>query len=255
MIFTIVIALVVTLIIVAVVMNAIQQHKEKVESERRNEIAKQKTIIEETENLLLNLGTIPASPNLVLVLQQRILSAVQTLHSLVPDSLEYKQRVADAQARIQTLDAQPETLNNDDFTLPDDERAIITLLQNIKKLRAAIRAEHSKGKVDTHLFVSEDKRLDQLQLKINIESMMRRGQTARHSKMLGSARQLYEKALSTLQNQLVNSDYVSRKRQEIESILEQINQELKNSNDQDRLKRAEKEKDDLDVLFQPKKKW
>lgn len=254
MIFSIVIALVVALIVLAIVMNAYQQHKEKVDSERRHEVSKQKIIIEETEKLILCIGSLPVSPNLVLVLQQRILGAVQTLAQLVPESIEYQQRVKDSRARIQSLDGQsnPQPTN---FVLPDDERAIITLLQNIKKLRTALRSEHSKGKVDTHLFVQEDKRLDELQLQINIESMMRRGQTARQSRMLGSARQLYEKALSTLQTQLSAGEYANTKRKEIDNILEQINTELKNSNDADVQKRVEKEKDDLDVLFQPKKKW
>ena len=48
-----VITLIVTLIVLAIMVNAIQQHKEKVEAERRTEVAKQKSVIDETENVLM----------------------------------------------------------------------------------------------------------------------------------------------------------------------------------------------------------
>ncbi|EWH12144.1 hypothetical protein DS2_00435 [Catenovulum agarivorans DS-2] len=255
MIFSIVIALVVALVVLAIVINAVQQHKEKVEAEKRNEIAKYKAVIEDTESLLMNIGNIPVSNQLVLVLHQRVLDAVKNMYELMPESNELKQRVRDAQGRVQSMDPNEKVQSEDSFALPDDERATIALLQSIKKLRSALRAEHSKGKVDTHLFMNEDKRLDRLQLRINVESLMNRGQSARQGQMLGSARQYFEKALSTITSQPVRDDYINQRKAELEKTLAEINEELKNSNARDRIKKQAEEKDDLDMLFQPKKKW
>ncbi|WP_016957200.1 hypothetical protein [Catenovulum agarivorans] len=255
MIFSIVIALVVALVVLAIIINAVQQHKEKVEAEKRNEIAKYKTIIEDTEALLMSIGNIPVSNQLVLVLHQRVLDAVKNMSELLPESTELRQRVRDAQNRVQSMDPNEKVQSEESFSLPDDERATIALLQSIKKLRAALRAEHSKGKVDTHLFMSEDKRLDKLQLRINVESLMKRGQTARQGQMLGSARQYFEKALATITGQSSRDEYTNQRKVELEQVLAEINDELKNSNARDRLKKQAEEKDDLDMLFQPKKKW
>ena len=255
MIFSIVIALVVALVVLAIIINAVQQHKEKVEAEKRNEVAKYKAIIEDTEALLMSIGNIPVSNQLVLVLHQRVLDAVKNMSELMPDSTELKNRVRDAQSRVQSMDPNEKVQSEESFQLPDDERATIALLQSIKKLRTALRAEHSKGKVDTHLFMSEEKRLERLQLRINVESLMKRGQSARQGKMLGSARQYFEKALATITGQSSRDEYSTQRKAELEQILTEINEELKNSNARDRLKKQAEEKDDLDMLFQPKKKW
>ena len=45
MVFTIIIVLIVALVLVGIIVNAIQQHKNKVETERRAELSKQKSII------------------------------------------------------------------------------------------------------------------------------------------------------------------------------------------------------------------
>ena len=62
---------------VAIVVNAMQQHKEKMEAEKRTEIAKQKSIIDETENVLMASETIPVSQKLVYILHQRVQNALK----------------------------------------------------------------------------------------------------------------------------------------------------------------------------------
>ena len=49
----IIVGLIVALIIIVVVVSAIQQHKEKMEAEKRAQVAKQKAIIDETEELVM----------------------------------------------------------------------------------------------------------------------------------------------------------------------------------------------------------
>ena len=51
MIFTIVIVLIVVLVLMAIGANAVQQHKERQQAEKRAELAKQKAIIDETEDV------------------------------------------------------------------------------------------------------------------------------------------------------------------------------------------------------------
>lgn len=250
---SIIIMLIIALIIIAVWVSAIQQHKEKQEAERRKELAKQKRIIEESEDVIVNSSNIPMSEVMIQVLQRRVHDALSTMVDLSPTSRELKNRLHESKERMNTS---PENINNsENLNLPDSDKQLITLVQGIKKLRSVLRSEHSKGKVDTQKFVAEDRRLEKLQLKINVESQIKRGVAARAANMVGSARQYFEKAYATICAVTYSDEYVTNKKQQLEAYLNEISNELKASNESSVKQKKEQEQDDLDVLFAPKKKW
>ncbi len=253
----IIVGLIIALIIFVVVVSGIQQHKEKQEAEKRVKVAKQKAIIDESEELVLNLGNLPANPNLVKILNRRSLNAAKAMQELMPDVKGIKGRVQDLTSRLKASEelATSQQASDENFALPDNEQQLIAILQCIKKLRAMLKSEQSKGALDAQTFTKEDQRLDAMQLKINIESLMKRGSQAYNKEMLGSARQYFEKALQTLANHPLKTEYVSTKQQEISDKLEEITSALKNTNAADAAKKAKDEENELDVLFQPKKKW
>lgn len=254
MLYIIVIALIIVLVVVAIIVNAMQQHKEKQEAERRAKLTKFKAIIEETEEVLMNSSNVPISANLMAILHKRIHDALKSMLELNPNAKEVKTRLVQSQERLDSADPnapqQEETIN-----MPDNDNQIISMVQGIKKLRIVLRSEHSKGNVDSQLFMSEDRRLESVQLQINVESQTRRGVKAKNSNMLGSARQYFEKAMATLENQSYSDDFINSKKLEIEQYLEEITVELKSANAKDAKNREAEEQDDLDILFAPKKKW
>ena len=252
MIVSIIIMLIVALIVIALWVSAVQQHKEKQETERRKDLTKQKKIIEESEDVLVNSANIPMSEHILRILQRRIHDALAAMVQLSPNSKELKNRLKEANERLgNSID----TTNLENLVLPDNDKQLIALIQGIKKVRAVLRSEHGKGKVDSQIFIAEDKRLEKLQLRINIESQIKRGISARSANMVGSARQYFEKAYATVSAVAYSDDYITTKRQELEGYLEAISTELKASNATALKKKAEQEQDDLDVLFAPKKKW
>jgi hypothetical protein len=252
----IIVGLIVTLIIFVVVVSAIQQHKEKLEAEKRVKVAKQKAIIDESEELLLNLTNIPSSPNVAQILNRRCLNAAKIMQELMPGVKGIKKKVNDLNSRVEAAEDLSASQNSQDtFVLPDNEQQILSILQCIKKLRAILKSEQSKGTLDTHAFTQEDQRLDAMQLKINIESLVKRGSQAQSKDMLGSARQYLEKALQTLANHPVKTEYTNAKNAEITRQLEEITDSLKITNASDAARKAKDEENELDVLFQPKKKW
>ncbi len=254
MVVSIIIILIVALLVIAVWVSAVQQHKEKQEAERRRELTKFKKIIEETEDVLMNSANIPMSPSLIKVLHQRAYEALKAMVDLSPTSKELKNRMAQAKERA-SQPAQDDGGTSDNIQVPDNDKLVIAVVQGIKKLRTLLRSEHSKGKVETSLFTQEDKRLERIQLRINIESLIKRGNAARTANMLGSARQYYEKAYATLNATANRDEYTTARLEEVEDQLQAIMSELKATNASDRKKKEDKEKDDLDVLFAPKKKW
>lgn len=253
--FGIIVGLIVTLVVVAIVINAFQQHKAKQEAEKRTEIAKQKSIIDETENVLMAASQFPLSPRLVWVLHQRVQNALKLILQLNPTQAEIRQRVKDAEERVQSIDLNAETTDTGAFNLPENDKLIIQMIQAIKKLRILLRSEHSKGKVDTQAYMQEDKSLERLQLRVNVETLARRGRAALSSNMLGSARQYFEKAIGALEGQTQPDEYAQNRLVELSAQLKEIQDNLKNVNAQDRAKKKAEERDELDDLFAPKKKW
>ena len=255
MVFTIVIILVVALLVIAIMINAIQQHKEKMESERRVELAKQKTIIDETEDVIMASANLPTSPQLMQIMQQRVLSALKVMYELDPKQPGLKQHLSDAEQRVKDINVDSNSGNDDNIQLPDNDKQIIVFIQCLKKQRALLRAEHSRGKVDTQTFGKEDKRIDKMQLRVNVDTLNRRAQAALSTGMMGSARQYLEKAVAAINAYPNQDDYTKNQLARLNNKLIEIQESLTKANAADRAKRAEQERDELDELFAPKKKW
>lgn len=248
--------LIVALILFVVVFNGIQQHKEKQEAEKRAKLTKQKAILDESEELLMSLTMLPANIGLSKVLQRRSLNAVKAMVEISGGAKDIKKRHDELEARLNVTNNQTTLPGADEtFMVPDNDQQLLALLQCIKKLRVVLKSEQTKSHLEPSEFIQEDGRLEVFQLRINVESLIKRGQTAQEKEMIGSARQYYEKALKIVSEYPKRSDYVSQKKAELEATLDEISNALKSTNAEDRAKEAKDEQDDLDVLFQPKKKW
>jgi hypothetical protein len=254
MVVTIIIVLVIALVVFAVITNAMQQHKDRLATLKRAEFSKLRSMLEDTEEILLNAANVPLTPGISQMLLKRIAYTLKAMVELEPGSRDLKSRLADTEKRLIEM-APGQGTSSENISLPDNDKQIIGMIQGIKKLRTILRAEHARGNIETQLVVQEDRRLENLQLRINVESQIKRGNQARNGQMLGSARQCYEKALITLSNASHADEYVVAKRNEMNSILAEIAEELKEGNLRDRQKKAEAENNDLDVLFAPKRKW
>ena len=249
--YVIIIILIVFLLITAIFINAVQQHRAKIEAERRAEMAKQRAIIDETENVIVACSSMPISSRLMQILDERVLSALKVIneYSSTPD---IKQRISDAEQKSL---ASTDSGKMNEFVLPDSDKMIIQYIQAVKKLRVLLRSEHSKGKVPSNVFMEEEKHLERLQIKVNVETLIKRGRAAQNTGMLGSARQYFEKAKAALENQSQLDDYASSRLASLNEWLSEIQNSLKNANAQDRAKRQAAERDEIDELFAPKKKW
>jgi hypothetical protein len=179
------------------------------------------------------------------------------MEELMPEVKGIRKRAQELTSRLKASEDLADTQfgMEEQFNLPDNEQQLVGILQCIKKLRMVLKSEQSKGALDAQTFTAEDQNLAGMQLKINIESLYKRGMQAFNKEMLGSARQYFEKALQSLANTTVKNDYVTSRHSDITQQLEEITDALKNTNAKDAAKKAKKEEDELDLLFQPKKKW
>ncbi|EKE75224.1 hypothetical protein [Gallaecimonas xiamenensis] len=262
-------AVVVILLVVMVAINMMQQQKQKQEAARRQEVAKCRAIIDETETLLPIAGQMPISSTLVAMLHRRHAEALAHLYRLTSDA-KIKSRAEDAHG--QYLKAHKTKRPGDDnIRLPDNEQQMVQLLQAIKLLIAVARTEFNKGKVDAETFRLESAFLDRIRLKINIEGLITRGVSAKSVKQLGSARQFLNKAKQLAAGHAHQDPYLRTKVLQIQAHLDEINgkgpavaangtptpgaPEAPKAQAKPKPKTGAQQLDDIDLIFSPKKKW
>jgi hypothetical protein len=255
MVFTIIIVLIVALVLVGVIVNAIQQHKNKVETERRTELSKQKGIIDNTEAALLGADQLPISQRLIFIMQRRMLGAMKAAKQMGNNTAGSNTRIKTTEDALKTIDVSKAPPSEENFQLPQGDKQVIQFIRGIKTLRAFLRSEFKKNRIESRVFLAEDKLLERLQLRANVDTLMRRGEVAIKNNQLGSARQCLEKAIGALSAQPNPDEFITVRKAQLEEQLVNIESNLKNANSRDVAKKEELEKNDLDDLFAEKKKW
>ena len=253
MVLTLVLLAIGALLFLTIAYNIFQQHKQKQEIDRRAIVARQKIIIEEAEDILLNVNRMPYSKTLILLLQTRILDALRTLQQATPIVGAIAQRIQDVENQLKYV---RENYKGDEnsFRLPDSDRQAIQMLQTAKKLRAIVRLEHNKGKIDPQSFAAEDRRLELMMLKVNIANLLQKAMEARLQNQIGTAKQLLTKGINALSVIRDKDAYLIASEEEMRATLRDINEQQEKVSQREREELQEKQ-DDLDVLFQPKRKW
>ncbi|MGL5975434.1 MAG: DNA repair protein [Aeromonas sobria] len=254
MILTLVLLSIGALLFLVIAYNVVQQYKQKAEADTRHAVARHKTVADETEEVLLNVNLVPFSKNMVLLLQHRILDAYRAIAQVMPNN-QIKQRIADVQTQIKNVQENYSPHDEGHFKTPESDRQAIQMLQLVKKMRAVLRVEHNKGKIDPQGFAQEERRLELMQLKINISNLIKRAMDAQIQGQFGTCRQLYIKGLSAIGNVGDKDPYLVAREEDMRQGLKALDEQQQQNSAQDLQNIKDKETDELDVLFQPKKKW
>ncbi|MGB0894636.1 MAG: hypothetical protein ACPGUD_09530 [Parashewanella sp.] len=246
------------LLLLIIGINIFQQHKDKNEADRRVQHQRQRAIIDETQLVLDKIAMFPCSNDILLMLYKRLAEATQIAGTVCNEQQkkDYERLALDLQAQISQLSAMPPNTVSDNVQIPDNDKQLIALVQMLKKLKAILRSEHNKGKVDPTVFATEENRINNLQLKINVDAMLNRAQAAKDMKQYGSAKQLLNKAMTTLNAIRIknpNDNFSSQKLDEVKQLADEILGKQKQA--APARKSQDEEEDDIDVLFQPKRKW
>jgi Na+-transporting NADH:ubiquinone oxidoreductase subunit NqrC len=125
MIYTVIIILIVSLVLLGVIVNAFQQQKNKIETERRAELSKQKEIIDNTETALISAEQIPISQRIVFVMRQRILAAIKVAKSMGDKTIGSNARVKMAEDSLKAIDVNKPPPSEDSFQLPQGDKQVI----------------------------------------------------------------------------------------------------------------------------------
>ncbi|MGO1245960.1 MAG: DNA repair ATPase [Oceanisphaera sp.] len=240
------------LLLLIIIYNILQQYLQKQEAEKRTQLLRHKNIINETDELLLNASQLPFSKALVVSLYSRILHSLKAMQQQDPNSEQIKTRLVNIQQQIQHV-KDNYSQEQPGLKPPESDQQALHMLQVVKRLRTVLRIEHNKGKLGNQTFVQEDRRLELIRLKINLVNLAKRARTALGNKDVNTAQQLLKKGLSVL-DQIPDKD---EQLKGIESNLQQRLSELTSTQKKELQEQQaqEEEKSELDLLFEPKRKW
>lgn len=249
-----IIALVAILFVLVIGYNIMLQYRMKVETNKRQESTRHLAVIDATEDLIGNAHHLPYSRDLLVCLNQRILDALQAMFELDPKNKQLKSRITNMQTQIDQLKANYEGGDANSFKVPSSDKQAIIMLKLVKRLRETIRSEHNKGRFDTQGYVAENARLEQIQIRINIENVIKRANDSVLRGQAGTAKQLLKKGIDALASK--NDSYSSQAKEKLQGMLDDLDQKRQSKDAQDMMQREEKERNnDMDALFGEKKKW
>jgi len=243
------------LVLLLIVVTVMQQKNTKVESDKRVEIARLTITIDDTEETLAKITNIPVTKGLMMVLHNRILETTKSIQMLSNDN-SINSQVNDRQNLLESISTTFKSQGLDTFKLPNDDREVLQMVQLLKKLKAIINNEHKRGRINPEVFANEIKRADLMQIRININSIIKRAKQALEAKQTGSARTYLEKAVKTLK--AINSEgdaFVNERLAEASKLLASLDKDRQDIVDKRKAAEDAKSSTDLDILFQPKKKW
>lgn len=249
-----IIALVAVLLVLVLGYNIMLQYKVKAETAKRQESARYVTLIDSTEELIGHAHHIPFSKDLLLCLNNRILDALESMYQLDPKNKQLAQRVANMKQQIEQLKNNDQIGESTTFKMPTSDKQAIAMLKLVKRLRDTIRNEHNKGRFDTQSYVTENARLETIQIRINIENVIKRANDSIARGQPGTALQLLRKGIDALSTK--SDAYSIQAKEKLEQMLNDLDKKRQVKNDEEIQQLADKERDDdMEALFGEKKKW
>ncbi|MFT4654935.1 MAG: hypothetical protein ACI82S_002595 [Patiriisocius sp.] len=252
--YTIIIILITFLIVCGIGATAVQQFNERKVNEKRAEISRQRVIYDDTEESIVAALQMPLSQLLIVLMRQRSITALRAIYAYSPNA-EIKSKIEDIKKLVKVMDVAKPAPEQDSFILPATDKVIIKYIKAVKKLRNILRSEYTKANITPKLYSQEEKALSSLQLRINVETLIKRASDAVTNNMQGSARQYLEKAINALTNHKPQSDYTVSRKVELESMLNGLEMNVKDNNLKQLMAEQEKESKEIESLFAPKKKW
>ena len=252
--YTIIIILIAFLIVCGIGATAVQQFNERKAQQKREEMSRQRTIFEDTEEAIVAALQMPVSPLLISLMRKRAYAALKAI-SAYNNTQEVEAKLNDIQKAIKAIDLSVPHPDQNTFVLPAKDKVIIKYIQAVKKLRVILRAEYAKANVTPAVYSEQDTALCNLQLRVNVETLMKRANDAIVKNQQGSARQYIEKAINALDKYKPQNDYTTNRKGELEVMLNGLELNVKDNNLKQLMAEKAKESKEIESLFAPKKKW
>lgn len=176
------------------------------------------------------------------------------MKELDPKNKNVAQRIEQMKSQINQITDSYQSPESSTFKVPNSDKQAIMMLKLVKRLRDTVRSEHNKGRMDTQTYVVESARLETIQLRINIENVIKRSNDAITRGQPGTALQLLKKGLDVLSTK--NDNYSIQAREKLQKIHDNLEQRRQSRSAEELQALEERQKEsDMEALFGEKKKW
>ena len=201
------------------------QHRTHQDSLKKSEIKLQYQIIRSTQEIIGCADVIPFSKEIRLCLLRRMENSFTLIANLDPSDKRAAVNSENINNQIASQTAKVQDPDDLEYTVPNDEQKAINALKVVKRLKGIIKSEHRKGTINSQDLLVEQTRLDQLQIQINIESLINRADHQIMTGKTGTAKQLLKKGISVLEAK--NDDYSIEKCIDLTEMLNELETEQK----------------------------
>ena len=251
MFFAITIFVIILLVFVIIAYMLYSDYQVQQEMDKKLLISRQKNIIDETDDILMNVTQIPFSNRMIVILQNRILSSLQIIAS-VQNSIQVQQRINDMSCQIEITKTSPS--RDTQFAPPANADQSLKMIRTMRRLRQILRKEFNRGRISKNDFVDEDKVLELNIYKIQFSNLLNNIDEALTNNQNGTARDLIKGGLGSLNRLQFRDAWLESVKNHLEENLARLNSEAEKRIEQEMANEKAKESD-IDILFMPKKKW
>lgn len=255
MLVTIAVIIIVIATFMLIIYNMYSDYMAKRDEDLRVVYNRCRNIVTESEELLINQNQLPYSKTIVLILRNRILTALKRMKG-DPSARGIDERIAE-QTKI-IAEIQKNYKEDLAFRNPENDNVAVVQLRTIRRLRKIIQAELRAGTpVDVNLCQKEDRRLKLLVLKINISNLIQNVAEMRRLHQVGTCRTLIAKGLDVIRRSGIKDNWLMDKSDVLTQMLHELekSQKEKSSAEVERINEKTETDAELEELFGDKKKW
>lgn len=255
MLVTIAVIIIVIATFMLIIYNMYSDYMAKRDEDLRVVYNRCRNIVTESEELLINQNQLPYSKTIVLILRNRILTALKRMKG-DPSARGIDERIAE-QTKI-IAEIQKNYKEDLAFRNPENDNVAVVQLRTIRRLRKIIQAELRAGTpVDVNLCQKEDRRLKLLVLKINISNLIQNVAEMRRLHQVGTCRTLIAKGLDVIRRSGIKDNWLMDKSDVLTQMLHELekSQTEKSRKEVERINEKTETDAELEELFGDKKKW
>lgn len=199
------------------------QHQKHQAALKREEVKYQFQIINSTQEIMASADVIPFSIDLQLCLLNRIYNAYQIICALDTSDNRSSVKAEYLKRQIEVVSQKEDDEERMEYIVPDEDQQAINALKFVKRLKGIVQSEHNKGCFGSEELMREKTRLDSLQVKINVENLVKRADQQTLMGKTGSAKQLLKKGIDVLQTK--SDDYSLQRCVDLKNMLHELQSE------------------------------
>ena len=257
MIFELSIILVSLLLILIIGYNALVQYRQKRDYEQQQQLQHHLGILRKMEQLLNAQHTLPISHTLLHSIYRKMTHSLELLcQEHTPQQAEHQKQYNELNQQMKVIAQQSNETVISPLNLPQHAKEMGALLQQTKQLKHLISNTQPSREIPIESLQKESKRLERLQLTLRIESSIKQAYEAAQAQQQGTATQILKNAQQALEGNLS---------QEALQLHHRVMTKLAELLDQQKIRQSsslnvehphdKKDRNNADLLFQPKQKW